>query len=139
MNKQKKFVTRSSTLKVHIANSQTISLYPVRFSKDIFFSSLVFFTFCLLVIFGCFCEIKSITIITLLLYYYCYYYFYYYYYYYLYWFIYNLQLKIAFTKSKQIKFNYKRHQWRILCMKWKGNSWKLPRQLNFEELYSVNK
>ena len=73
MNKQKKFVTRSSTLKVHIANSQTISLYPVRFSKDIFFSSLVFFAFCLLVIFGCFCEIKSITIITLLLYYYYYY------------------------------------------------------------------
>ena len=78
MNKQKKFATRSSTLKVHIANSQTISLYPVRFSKDIFFSSLVFFAFCLLVIFGCFCEIKSITIITLLLYYYYYYYYYYY-------------------------------------------------------------
>ena len=75
MNKQKKFVTRSSTLKVHTANSQTISLYPVRFSKDIFFSSLVFFAFCLLVIFGCFCEIKSITIITLLLYYYYYYYY----------------------------------------------------------------
>ena len=39
-------------LKVHRANSQTISSYPVRFSTDIVFSSLVSFVFCLLVIFG---------------------------------------------------------------------------------------
>ena len=36
-------------LKVHRANSQTISSYLVRFSTDIIFSSLVPFAFCLLV------------------------------------------------------------------------------------------
>ena len=51
MNKQEKFTTRSKKLKVHRANSKTISSYPVRFSTDILFSSLVSFTFCLLVLF----------------------------------------------------------------------------------------
>ena len=45
MNNQEKFTTRSSKLKVHRANSQTISLYPVRFSLNIRFSSLVSFAF----------------------------------------------------------------------------------------------
>ena len=48
---QEKFKTRSNKLKVHRANSQTKSLYLVRFFTDISFSSLVSFTFCLLVIF----------------------------------------------------------------------------------------
>ena len=39
-----KFTTRSGKLlKVHRANLQTISLYPIRFSTDIPFSSLFFF------------------------------------------------------------------------------------------------
>ena len=37
--------TRSSKLKVHRANLQTISSYLVRFSTDILFSSLVSFAF----------------------------------------------------------------------------------------------
>ena len=51
MNNQEKFTTRSSKVKVHRTNSQTILSYPVRFSTDILFSSLVsFFAFlCLLV------------------------------------------------------------------------------------------
>ena len=45
MNNQEKFTTRSSALKVHGTNLQTISLYSITFSTDILFSSLV--TFCL--------------------------------------------------------------------------------------------
>ena len=41
----KRFTTRSSKLKVHRANSQTTSSYPVRFSSDILFSFLVSFAF----------------------------------------------------------------------------------------------
>ena len=41
-------MTRSSTLNVHRANSQAISSYPVIFSTDAAFFSLVSFTFCLL-------------------------------------------------------------------------------------------
>ena len=57
MNNQGKFTSRSSNLKVHRANSQTISPYPVRFSTDIIFSSLVSFDFCPL-IFLCFLFFK---------------------------------------------------------------------------------
>ena len=49
MSNQEKFTTWSSKFKVHGSNSQTISLYPVRFSKHILFSYLVSFPFCLLV------------------------------------------------------------------------------------------
>ena len=35
MNNQEKLMTRSSILKVHSANSQLISPYPVRFSTDV--------------------------------------------------------------------------------------------------------
>ena len=52
MKKQEKFTTRPIKLKVHTANLQAISSYPVRFSADILFFSLVFFAYCLLVIFG---------------------------------------------------------------------------------------
>ena len=45
MNNQEKLTTRSNKVKVHIANSQTISFYPVRFSTDILFSSIVSFAF----------------------------------------------------------------------------------------------
>ena len=45
MNNQEKFTIRSGKLKLHRANSQTISSYPVRFSTDIIFSSLAFFAF----------------------------------------------------------------------------------------------
>ena len=45
LNNQEKFTTRSSKLKVHRANSQTTSSYPVRFSSDILFSFLVSFAF----------------------------------------------------------------------------------------------
>ena len=44
-------MTQSNKLKVHRENSQTISLYPIAFSADILFSSLVSFSFCLLVVF----------------------------------------------------------------------------------------
>ena len=54
MNNQEKVTTRSSKLKVHRANLQTISWYPVRFSTDIPFSFLVSFAFCLLVFSGVF-------------------------------------------------------------------------------------
>ena len=47
MNNQEKFTTQSSKLKEHSANSQTILSYPVRFSTDILFSSLVSFAFVL--------------------------------------------------------------------------------------------
>ena len=49
MNNQENFTTRSSKLKVHRANSQTISSYPVKFSTySLFFSlsCLFFFFFC---------------------------------------------------------------------------------------------
>ena len=46
MKNQEKLPTGSSKLKVHRANSQTISSYPVRFSTDIFFISFFCF-FCL--------------------------------------------------------------------------------------------
>ena len=45
MNNQEKLTTRSSKSIVQRANSQTILLYPVRFFIDIFFSSVVYFTF----------------------------------------------------------------------------------------------
>ena len=51
MNNLEKFTTRSNKLKVHRANLQRIS-YPVRFSTDVLFSSLVSFAFCLLFGFG---------------------------------------------------------------------------------------
>ena len=44
-------MTGSTKLKVHRENLQTISLYPVVFSTDILFSSLVSVAFCLLVVF----------------------------------------------------------------------------------------
>ena len=44
---------------VHRANSQTIPSYPVKFSTDILFSSLVFLAFCPHVFFV-FCLIKNI-------------------------------------------------------------------------------
>ena len=46
MNNQENFTARSSKLKVHRANSQTISTHLVRLSIDILFSSLVSFAFC---------------------------------------------------------------------------------------------
>ena len=46
MKKQEKFMTRPIKLKVHTVNLQAISSYPVRFSADTLFFSLVFF--CLL-------------------------------------------------------------------------------------------
>ena len=58
MNSQAKFTTPSSKFKVHIANSLTISSYPVRFATEIVFS-LVSFAFSL-VIFVFFFEIKNI-------------------------------------------------------------------------------
>ena len=59
MNNQEKFTTRSSKLKVHIANSQTIPSHPVRFSTDNPFSSIVSFAFsCLFALFVI--EIKHI-------------------------------------------------------------------------------
>ena len=58
MNNQEKFMTQSNKLKVHRENSQTISLYPIAFSADILFSSLVSFSFCLLVVFFCVCYFK---------------------------------------------------------------------------------
>ena len=48
MKYQEKFTIPLSKLKVHRANSQTISSYPVRFFTDILFSSLVSFAFCVL-------------------------------------------------------------------------------------------
>ena len=45
MNNQEKFAARPNKLKVRRTNLKTISLYPVRFSTDIFFSSLVSFAF----------------------------------------------------------------------------------------------
>ena len=62
MNNQEKFTTRSSKLKLHIVNSQTVSWYPVRYSADILFSSLVSFAFCLL-IFLLFFKINKIFIL----------------------------------------------------------------------------
>ena len=53
MNNQEKFTTRSSNLKVHRANSKTMSSYPIRFSTDILFSFLVSFAF--FVFFFCVC------------------------------------------------------------------------------------
>ena len=50
MNNQEKLTIRSSKLKVHRTNSQTISSYPLNFSTDILFSSLVSFAYCLLVV-----------------------------------------------------------------------------------------
>ena len=47
MSNQDKFTTRSNKLKVHRAKLQTISSYPVTFSVDILFSSLVSLLFCL--------------------------------------------------------------------------------------------
>ena len=44
MNSEQKLTIRSSKLKVHRENSQTISSYPVRFFTDITFSSLVSIT-----------------------------------------------------------------------------------------------
>ena len=49
INNQEKFMTRSSKLKVHKANSHSISSYPIKFFTDILFSSLVSFAFCFLV------------------------------------------------------------------------------------------
>ena len=51
-------MTQSNKLKVHRENSQTISLYPIVFSTDILFFSLVSFSFCLLVFF-CVCVILN--------------------------------------------------------------------------------
>ena len=45
MNNQEKLTIRSSKTKVHRTNSQTILLYFLGFSVDIFFSSLVSFVF----------------------------------------------------------------------------------------------
>ena len=45
MNSEDKFTARSSKLKVHRANSQTISSYPVIFSKD---TQVTFSFFCFL-------------------------------------------------------------------------------------------
>ena len=45
MNNQEKFATRSCKLKIHRANFQMRSSYPVRFSTDILFYSLVSFPF----------------------------------------------------------------------------------------------
>ena len=52
MNNQEKLTIRSSKLKVQRANPQTIPSYPVSFSTDILFSSVVSFVFCL---FASFC------------------------------------------------------------------------------------
>ena len=60
MNNHEKFTTRLSKLKLHRANSQTISSYPVRFSTDVLFSS-VFLLFCLF--FAVFFLIKKIYIL----------------------------------------------------------------------------
>ena len=46
MNNQQKLTTRSSKLRVHRANSQTISLYLVRFSTDNRYSLFFFNFFC---------------------------------------------------------------------------------------------
>ena len=59
INNQEKFMTRSSKLKVHKANSHSISSYPIKFFTDILFSSLVSFAFCFLV-FLFFKKIKNI-------------------------------------------------------------------------------
>ena len=48
INNQEKFMTRSSKLKVHKANSHSISSHPIKFFTDILFSSLVSFAFCFL-------------------------------------------------------------------------------------------
>ena len=45
MNNHEKLTIRSSQLKLDRANSQTMSLYPVRVFTDILFSSVVSFTF----------------------------------------------------------------------------------------------
>ena len=45
MNNLEKFTTQLSKLNIHRANLQTILSYPVRFSTDILFFSLVSFTF----------------------------------------------------------------------------------------------
>ena len=45
MNNHEKLTIRSSKLKLHRANSQAMSLYPVRFFTDILFTSVVSFTF----------------------------------------------------------------------------------------------
>ena len=47
INNLEKFTTQSSKSKLHNVNSQTVSSYPVRFSTDTLFSSLVSFVFCL--------------------------------------------------------------------------------------------
>ena len=63
MNNQQKFTAGSSKLKKHRANSQTISSYPVRYSRDTPFSYSVSFAFGLLVSFCflfVFSEIKNI-------------------------------------------------------------------------------
>ena len=49
INNLEKFTTCSSKFKAHGANLQNVSPFPVRFSTDIPFSSLVSFAFCLLV------------------------------------------------------------------------------------------
>ena len=51
MNNHQKFTAGSSKLKKHRANSQTISSYPVRYSRDTPFSYSVSFAFVLLVSF----------------------------------------------------------------------------------------
>ena len=51
MNNQEKLTTRSSKLKVHRANPQITSSYPVRYSIDTPFSYSVSFAFVLLVSF----------------------------------------------------------------------------------------
>ena len=60
MNNEENFVIQSSKLKVHRANLQTISSYPVRFSANILFSSLLSFVFFVFFVF--FFEIKNINI-----------------------------------------------------------------------------
>ena len=45
MDNQEKFTTRSSKLKEHRSNLQMYISYPVRFSTDNFFSSLVYFSY----------------------------------------------------------------------------------------------
>ena len=57
MKSQEKFKTQSSKLKVHRANLQTISLYPVRFYRY----SLFFYSF-LCLLFSCFFCFKKLKI-----------------------------------------------------------------------------
>ena len=60
MNNQEKSMIWSSKLKVHRANLQTMSSYPVRFSADILFSALVSSAFCLLVFLCFYFELKNV-------------------------------------------------------------------------------